>query len=125
MKNKVPMINIIIIALFNYVFLGTEYMYDNMMLYVINSNGVVNAQNYILGVSVAGFLMYPLLKRVYRKNNNMLLLHIFKVCVVITGIICIAVMGTHSSYGLNIHKRLCILCDNGNCRKCCALFTCS
>ena len=59
---------------------------------------VVNAQNYILGVSVAGFLMYPLLKRVYRKNNNMLLLHIFKVCVVITGIICIAVMGTHSSY---------------------------
>ena len=98
MKNKVPMINIIIIALFNYVFLGTEYMYDNMMLYVINSNGVVNAQNYILGVSVAGFLMYPLLKRVYRKNNNMLLLHIFKVCVVITGIICIAVMGTHSSY---------------------------
>ena len=30
MKNKVPMINIIIIALFNYVFLGTEYMYDNM-----------------------------------------------------------------------------------------------
>ena len=98
MKNKVPMINIIIIALFNYVFLGTEYMYDNMMLYVINSNGVVNAQNYILGVSVAGFLMYPLLKRVNRKNNNMLLLHIFKVCVVITGIICIAVMGTHSSY---------------------------
>lgn len=98
MKNKVPMINIIIIALFNYVFLGTEYMYDNMMLYVINSNGVVNAQNYILGVSVAGFLMYPLLKRVYRKNNNMLLLHIFKVCAVITGIICIAVMGTHSSY---------------------------
>ena len=98
MKNKVPMINIIIIALFNYVFLGTEYMYDNMMLYVINSNGVVNAQNYILGVSVAGFLMYPLLKRVYRNNNNMLLLHIFKVCVVITGIICIAVMGTHSSY---------------------------
>jgi hypothetical protein len=46
MKNKVPMINIIIIALFNYVFLGTEYMYDNMMLYVINSNGVVNAQHY-------------------------------------------------------------------------------
>ena len=79
MKNKVPMINIIIIALFNYVFLGTEYMYDNMMLYVINSNGVVNAQNYILGVSVAGPPMYPLLKRVYRKNNNMLLLHIFKV----------------------------------------------
>ena len=124
MKNKVPMINIIIIALFNYVFLGTEYMYDNMMLYVINSNGVVNAQNYILGVSVAGFLMYPLLKRVYRKNNNMLLLHIFKVCAVITGIICIAVMGTQLLC-LNIHKRLCILCDNGNCRKCCALFTCS
>ena len=61
MKNKVPMINIIIIALFNYVFLGTEYMYDNMMLYVINSNGVVNAQNYILGVSVAGFLMLSLI----------------------------------------------------------------
>ena len=64
------MINIIIIALFNYVFLGTEYMYDNMMLYVINSNGVVNAQNYILGVSVAGFLMYPLLKRVYRSEER-------------------------------------------------------
>lgn len=98
MKNKVPMINIIIIALFNYVFLGTEYMYDNMMSYVINSNGVVNAQNYILGVSVAGFLLYPLLKRVYRKNNNMLLLRIFKICAVITGIICIAVIGVHSSY---------------------------
>mgnify|MGYP001412265157 CR=1 FL=1 len=48
MKNKVPMINIIIIALFNYVFLGTEYMYDNMMLYVINSNGVVKSMHRII-----------------------------------------------------------------------------
>lgn len=35
-------------------------MYDNMMMYVIDAGGVVTAQNYILGVSVAGFLLFRL-----------------------------------------------------------------
>ena len=36
-------ISILAIAVFNFVFLGNEYMYDNMMMYVIDAGGVVTA----------------------------------------------------------------------------------
>ena len=50
---------ILALALFSFTFLGTEYMFDNMMAYVTDSPGVVMAQSYILGISVIGFLLFP------------------------------------------------------------------
>ena len=38
----------IALALFNYVFLGAEYLFDNMMAFQTDSGGVVLAQSYVL-----------------------------------------------------------------------------
>ena len=59
--DKKVVMGILAIAVFNFVFLGNEYMYDNMMMYVTDAGGVVTAQNIILGVSVAGFLLFPVI----------------------------------------------------------------
>ena len=49
------------LALFNYVFLGAEYLFDNMMAFHTDSGGVVLAQSYVLGVSTVGFLLFSVL----------------------------------------------------------------
>lgn len=50
--------NIILLAVFFFVFLGTEYLFDNCMMHVTDAAGVVRAQNQVLGVSAVGFLLY-------------------------------------------------------------------
>ena len=50
---------IIILALFNYIFLGTEYLFDNIVG-DIKPQSVVTAQSYIFGVQVYGLLFLPL-----------------------------------------------------------------
>ena len=55
--------NIISLALFYFVFLCSEYMFDNRMAVFTDSNGVVMAQSFILGSSVPGFLAYYFIDR--------------------------------------------------------------
>ena len=50
------------LAVFYFVFLGTEYLFDNRMALYTDPSGVVLAQSYILGVSVFGFLAYSLIE---------------------------------------------------------------
>ena len=47
------------LAFFHFVFLGTEYLFDDMMALVTEPTQVVTAQGYVLGASVLGFLLYP------------------------------------------------------------------
>ena len=47
------------LAFFNFIFLGIEYQFDNMMALVTGPEQVVTAQGYVLGASVLGFLLYP------------------------------------------------------------------
>ena len=54
---------IAVLAIFNYIFLGSEYLFDNMIRYATDSAGVVRAQNYVLGISVIGFLLFPCINR--------------------------------------------------------------
>ena len=63
-NNKKRVYAVIILALFNFIFLGIEYLFDNMMKYVTDSKGVVIAQSYILGASVLGFIIFPFIKAV-------------------------------------------------------------
>lgn len=51
-------ISIILLAVFFFAFLGTEYLFDNCMMHVTDMDGVVRAQNYVLGVSAVGFFLY-------------------------------------------------------------------
>ena len=58
------------LAFFYFVFLGTEYLFDNRMAVCTDTAGVVLAQSYILGVSVLGFLSYSLIEKRKVKYEN-------------------------------------------------------
>ena len=58
------------LAFFYFVFLGTEYLFDNRMALCTDPVGVVLAQSYILGVSVLGFLAYSLIEKWKSKYEN-------------------------------------------------------
>lgn len=89
---------IVALALFSFIFLGTEYMFDNMMAYVTDAEGVVTAQSYILGASVIGFLIFPVLYRIIKQNIQNIM--VFSGAIV--GIICIFVIWQHASYALTL-----------------------
>lgn len=85
-----------ILALFNFLFLGIEYLFDNMMAYVTDSEHVVLAQSYILGASVIGFLMFPVLKRLMKVRLNFALM--FSASMI--SVICLFMILQHMSYGM-------------------------
>ena len=58
------------LAVFYFVFLGTEYLFDNRMALYTDPTGVVLAQSYILGVSALGFLAYSLIEKWKSKFGN-------------------------------------------------------
>lgn len=58
-KNTKVITLMVALALFNFIFLGTEYLFDNMMSLVTSPECVIAAQGYILGASVIGFVLYP------------------------------------------------------------------
>lgn len=51
------------LALFFFVFLGTEYLFDNCLASATDAEGVVRAQNYVLGISTIGFCLYGILSK--------------------------------------------------------------
>lgn len=87
---------IISLALFNFIFLGTEYLFDNMMALVTDSKQVVIAQSYILGVSVIGFLLYAVIDHFINMSTNIKYIGCF--AMVVISIICIFIIQHHSSY---------------------------
>ena len=58
------------LAFFYFVFLGTEYLFDNRMAVCTDPAGVALAQSYILGVSVLGLLSYSLIEKRKGKYEN-------------------------------------------------------
>lgn len=85
---------IAVLAIFNYIFLGSEYLFDNMIRYATDSAGVVRAQNYVLGISVIGFLLFPCINRYFNQKMREIGLYLLS----IAGIICIFVIQEHLSY---------------------------
>lgn len=123
--NRKTVVAIVAVAFLNFVFLGAEYMYDNMMAYIIDAKGVVLAESYILGASCIGFLCFPILDKVLKNSTR----HIASFAGALLGIICIFVIGQHSSYvsilipgcilfiilgvlGSSIHYKLSIVISN-------------
>lgn len=87
---------VVAIALFNFIFLGSEYLFDNMMAYVTDEQGVVLAQSYILGASVIGFVLAPFIfRRVYEGLGRILLM-----IGAISGVACIFIVQQHDSYAM-------------------------
>lgn len=85
---------ITVLALFNFTFLGTEYLFDNMMAYLTDAKQVVVAQSYILGASVVGFLFFSLVNRLIKQSVQYLMAFIASA----TSIVCIFIIQQHETY---------------------------
>lgn len=85
---------IIILALFNYIFLGTEYLFDNIVG-DIKPQSVVTAQSYILGASVLGFLFFAIIKKYINKKLKYGLLSAF----IVVETLLFALMEYSENYG--------------------------
>lgn len=58
-------------GLFTFLFLGAEYLYVDVLSQIFtNDKTVVLAQNYALGASTIGFLLYPLIHRLLRNHSK-------------------------------------------------------
>lgn len=58
-------------GLFTFLFLGTEYLYVDVLSQIFtNDKTVVLAQNYALGASTIGFLLYPLFYRLLSDHSK-------------------------------------------------------
>ena len=54
----------VLLAIFTFLFLETEYLFVNIMGTLSNSRQAVSAQGIVLGVSVIGFVLYALFHRI-------------------------------------------------------------
>ncbi len=59
---------ILLLGIFTFLFLGAEYFYVNMISLTAGEEKTVIAQNYTLGISAIGFLLYPLFHRFFKKK---------------------------------------------------------
>lgn len=57
---------VLLLGIFTFLFLGTEYMYVNMLSRTVGEEQRVIAQNYALGVSALGFFLYPPVRRLLK-----------------------------------------------------------
>ena len=68
-ENRIPYIKAIaMMGIFTFIFLGAEYLFVNMISRTVSADRAVAAQNYALGVSTLGFLIYPLFNRLCREK---------------------------------------------------------
>ncbi len=66
------MLAVVIMGIFTFIFLCTEYLYVNRISGNISENKTVLVQNYALGVSALGFVLYPVLNRYCKKRYRKL-----------------------------------------------------
>lgn len=59
---------VLLLGIFTFLFLGSEYLYVNMISFTAGEEKTVIAQNYALGMSAVGFLLYPLFHRFRKKQ---------------------------------------------------------
>lgn len=98
-KNRIR--SVILLALFYFLFLGSEYLFDNSIIYHTDSHGVVIAQSYILGISTLGFLFYPVYKYLTVKTAaGLKYLGIF-FCFLV-GTVCYFLINRHPGYALTL-----------------------
>ena len=126
-ENRIPYTKaIVLMSLFTFVFLGAEFLFVNMISRTVSGDRSVNAQNYALGISVIGFVMYPVFSRFCKGKWQTAL----AICAAILSVICLFLICRHASYaqilGMGLllflilgafgsavfYKTLCLLEDN-------------
>lgn len=63
-KERTPYIYAVaLMGLFTFLFLGAEYLFVDVLSHIVSEDRTVLAQDYALGISAAGFALYPLFNR--------------------------------------------------------------
>ncbi len=123
MREKIH--GIVLLGIFYFIFLGAEYLFDNMMANHTDSDGVVMAQSYILGISVIGFLIYHCLDCLGDKLKRIIsclglvigivsiiirAVHISYVCTLLCGLVLFVILGC---LGSKVHYHVAVYCRRG------------
>lgn len=87
-----------LMGIFTFLFLCTEYLYVDMIAKIVSENQTVAAQNYALGVSAAGFILYSVLKRICKK----MWWKVGTILSLITAGICMGLICYHTSYEVTL-----------------------
>ena len=94
-KDRIPYINaVVLMGLFTFLFLGAEYLYVDVLSHMVSEDKTVLAQNYALGVSAAGFLLYPLLNRFCKNRLKTVCFAVFS----LASVLCIAFICMGTAY---------------------------
>lgn len=132
-EEKINYIKVIMLmAIFTFIFLGIEYLFVDMISLLVSENTVVLSQNYVLGTSCLGFVLYPLYNRYFKGLSR-------RICIGISAIIIVAlitIIYLHPTYlitlitglilflflgglgGVTSYKAICILPDQKYLAKC-------
>ena len=88
---------IALMSIFTFIFLGIEYLFVDMISLLVSENRVVLSQNYVLGMSYLGFILYPLYNRYFKGLSR-------KICIVISTTIIglITIFYLHPIYPLTL-----------------------
>lgn len=94
-KDRILYINaVILMSLFTFLFLGAEYLYVDVLSGMVSENKTVLAQNYALGVSAAGFLLYPLFNRFCKKQLKI----VTSAIISLVSVLCMALICMNTTY---------------------------
>lgn len=85
---------ILLLGIFTFLFLGAEYLYVNMISLTAGEEKTVIAQNYALGISAVGFLLYPLFHRFLKRRVQIVGLFILA----LAAAVCNFLVQKHVSY---------------------------
>ena len=85
---------ILLLSVFTFLFLGAEYLYVNMISLTAGEEKTVLTQNYALGISAVGFLLYPLFHRFLKRRVQIVGLFILA----LAAAVCNFLVQKHVSY---------------------------
>ena len=81
-------------GIFTFLFLGAEYLYDNMISLIVSEEKTVLAQNCALGASAVGFLSHLFFSRLIKKRGRV----VSAFFAAIASVLCIFLICQHISY---------------------------
>ena len=91
---------ILLLSVFTFLFLGAEYLYVNMISLTAGEEKTVITQNYALGISAVGFLLYPLFHRLLKRRVQIVGLFILA----LAASVCNFLVQKHVSYSSTLHS---------------------
>lgn len=98
-ENKIPYARAVtLMSLFTFTFLGAEFLFVNIIARTASGNLSVNAQNYVLGISALGFLLYPLFNRI----SGGILKAVISLTAAVISVACLFIMCRGNSYPLTL-----------------------